>query len=34
MEQVISWNPDVIITGKAGEAEKNLAGPAWPTSTP
>lgn len=29
MEQVISWNPDVIITGKAGEAEKNLAGPAW-----
>ncbi len=29
MEQVISWNPDVIITGKAGEAEKILADPAW-----
>ena len=29
LEQVIGWNPDVIITGKAGEAEQILADPAW-----
>lgn len=29
MEQVLAWNPDVIITGKAGEAEQILADPNW-----
>ena len=29
MEQILSWNPDVIITGKAGEAEQILADPNW-----
>ena len=27
MEQILTWNPDVIITGKAGEAEKILNDP-------
>ncbi len=29
MEQILTWNPDVIITGKAGEAEKILNDPNW-----
>ncbi len=29
MEQILAWNPDVIITGKAGEAEQILADPNW-----
>ena len=29
MEQILAWDPDVIITGKAGEAEKILADPNW-----
>ena len=29
MEQVLAWNPDVIITGKPGEAEQILADPNW-----
>ena len=29
MEQIIAWNPDVIITGKAGQAEEIIADPAW-----
>lgn len=29
MEQVIAWNPAVIITGTAGEAEQILADSAW-----
>ena len=29
MEQVVAWNPDIIITGKAGEAEQILNDPNW-----
>ena len=29
MEQVLAWNPDVIITGKADEVDKILADPNW-----
>ena len=29
MEQIISWNPDVIITGKAGEVEQILSDSTW-----
>ena len=29
MEQVVAWNPQVIITGKAGEVDKILNDPAW-----
>lgn len=29
LEQLIAWNPDVIITGKAGEADQILADPNW-----
>lgn len=29
MEQIIAWNPDVIITGTLGEDEKILSDPTW-----
>ena len=29
MEQIISWNPDVIITGEAGEVEQILSDSTW-----
>lgn len=29
MEQIITWNPDVIITGTLGEDEKILSDPTW-----
>ena len=29
MEQVVAWNPDIIITGKPGEAEQILSDPNW-----
>lgn len=33
LEHIIDWNPDVIITGKAGEADQILADPAWASIT-
>lgn len=29
LEQIIDWNPDVIITGKADEVDQILSDPAW-----